>query len=316
MVRGIACALGACFIWGLIFVVPQFMSGFTSVEVALGRYLVYGIISSLIFCKSKLQGGCLYPRAIWIKALYFSLLSTVGYYTVVVLALRYSTPAICALVLGISPITIAFYGNWKEKETRFRNLVIPSVLILLGLVVINVPHLEETASIFTYLLGLVCGFLALIGWTWYVVANSRFLKDHPEVRSTDWSTLVGVAALFWVLIFALFLGVFFDGQLQVEKFLAPSLELTKFVIGSAILGLLCSWVGAFLWNQASLWLPVSLAGQLTIFETLFGVLFVYLLERQMPPLMESIGIFILLIAIVYGIRSFARSVKFPADGSV
>jgi len=306
MIRGVAFALGACFIWGLIFIVPQFMSGFTSIEVALGRYFMYGMISGLIFCRSIFQGKCRHSRAIWTKALYFSLVSTIGYYTFVVLALRYSTPAICALVLGISPITIAFYGNWRQKETTFRSLIVPSVLILIGLVIINIPNIKESSSISSYILGLVCSVLALIAWSWYVVANSRFLKDHPEVRSSNWSTLIGVATLFWVAIFALFLGVFFENQLQMEKYFTLSPDLTRFLIGSAVLGLLCSWVGAFLWNRASLYLPVSLAGQLTIFETIFGVLFVYLLERHMPPVMESVGIAVLLIAIVYGIRQFAR----------
>jgi drug/metabolite transporter (DMT)-like permease len=143
MFKGITFALSACFIWGLIFIVPQFMTGFTSIEVALGRYFLYGIISSLIFCKDKFQGACSYGKDIWIKALYFSLISTIGYYTSVVLALRYSTPAVCALILGISPISIAFYGNWKQKETTFRSLIFPSLLILIGLVIINIPHLEE-----------------------------------------------------------------------------------------------------------------------------------------------------------------------------
>ena len=306
MIKGIVFALGACFIWGLIFVVPQFMTGFTSIEVALGRYLLYGIISSLIFCKSKLQGTCRYPREIWIKALYFSLISTIGYYTCLVLALRYSTPAICALVLGISPIVIAFYGNWKQKETAFRSLAIPSILILLGLVIINIPHIEATDSISGYVLGLGCSFLALIAWSWYVVANARFLKHHPEVHSSDWSTLIGVVTLFWVFMFALFLSVFCENQLHMEKYITPSPELTRFLIGSAVLGLLCSWIGAFLWNRASVYLPVSLAGQLTIFETIFGVLFVYILERHVPPAIESMGILLLFIAIVYGIRGFTK----------
>jgi drug/metabolite transporter (DMT)-like permease len=120
----------------------------------------------------------------------------------------------------------------------------------------------------------------------------------------------GVATLLWVVVFAIFLSVFFKNQLQMEKYLAPNLELARFLIGSAILGLLCSWVGAFLWNRASLYLPVSLAGQLTIFETIFGVIFVYILERHLPPVTESIGMAILLIAILYGIRQFARKKSF------
>jgi len=70
MVQGILFALGACLIWGLIFIVPQFMTGFSSIEVALGRYLFYAIISSLFFLKAFAQGKCRYSQSIWIKALY------------------------------------------------------------------------------------------------------------------------------------------------------------------------------------------------------------------------------------------------------
>jgi hypothetical protein len=42
-----------------------------------------------------------------------------------------------------------------------------------------------------------------------------------------------------------------------------------------------------------------LAGQLTIFETIFGVLFVYLLNQHLPPLIESLGISILLISVLW-----------------
>ncbi|MFA6118623.1 MAG: DMT family transporter [Parachlamydiales bacterium] len=310
MFKGIVFAIAACFIWGLIYVVPQFMNGFTSIEVVLGRYSMYGLISSLIFLKSKIKGTCSYPRAIWIKALFFSLIITIGYYTFVVLSLRFSSPAICTLVLGISPIAIAFYGNWKQKETSFKSLIIPSFLILIGLLIINSEYFEKSDSLYSYILGIVCCILALIAWSWYVVANSRFLKQHPEIRSSDWSTLVGLSTLFWVFVFIIFLTMFFKNQFHFNKFFVPGPDLTHFLIGSILLGLLCSWVGAYLWNKASLLLPVSLAGQLTIFETIFGILFVYIIERHRPPIVESLGVIVLIAAIVYGVRGFYKNKTF------
>lgn len=305
MFKGIACALSACLIWGLVFIIPQFMGSFSSIEVALGRFLVYGIVSSLIFCKSRLFGACRYPRTVWIKSIYFSLMCTFVCYTCLVLALRHATPAISALILGISPITIAFYGNWKQKEISFKRLVVPSLLILLGLILINIPHFRNNASPSSYILGLGCCFLSLIAWSWYVVTNARFLKQNPELRPVDWSTLIGVATFFWAILFAGIIVIFFENHLPWAKYGTWTPEMGRFVIGSAILGLLCSWVSAFLWNRASFYLPVSLAGQLMIFETIFGVIFVYLLEGRIPPLLESIGILILLSAIIYGIRQFA-----------
>ncbi len=302
---GIALAIGACFVWGLIFIVPYFMPEYSTLEIVIGRYLFYGTASLLMFWRAKSSGYGNFPKRIWIKALYFCLIATIGYYTFLVLAVRYSSPAICALILGISPIAIAFYGNWKNRETTFKSLILPSLLILLGLIIINYPEFIESPSPISYSIGLTCSFASLLAWSWYVVANSKFLNKHAEVRSSDWATLIGVSSLFWAFILMLALAPFIETPVELTKYFMP-----KFLLGSATLGLLCSWVGAFLWNKASLHLPVSLAGQLTIFETIFGVLFFYLLTMTLPSTIEVIGIIILLAAIIYGIRKFARRKSF------
>lgn len=302
MSRGIIFALTACLIWGLLFVVPLFMGNYSAFEIAFARYLVYGALSMIILFKSRLRGSCNYPSKIWVKALYFAGISSIGYYTWVVLALRYSSPAVCALILGISPITIAFYGNWKEKEYNFKTLLLPCSLIFLGLILINAPKIIQGVS-HTYLLGLLSSFIALLVWSWFVVANARFLKDHPEVASSDWSTLLGVSTLFWASIIILLSAFIFRNELPWERYATWNSDLANFLIGSAILGLVCSWLGAYLWNKASLQLPVSLAGQLTVFETIFGLCFVYALQQELPPITEIIGIVVLLTSITFGLRS-------------
>lgn len=309
ILKGTMFALGACFIWGLIFIVPLFMDHFTPIEIALGRYFTYGILSFCIFLRIYLQGTCRYPFSIWLKVIGFSLVYSIGYYTFVILAVRYATPAICALILGVSPITIAFYGNWKQKECSYQSLVLPSILILIGLIVINAPYIMESTSPSTYLIGLFCAVWALIGWSWFVVANSAFLKNNPDVKSGDWSTLLGVGTLFWVFTMGLVVTLFFEDQLDFNKYVTPGPELVNFLIGCGVLGLICSWVGAYLWNKASFYLPVSLAGQLTIFETLFGLCFFYMLEQKLPPKMELLGVALLLTAIGYGIRASSQAVQ-------
>ena len=79
--------------------------------------------------------------------------------------------------------------------------------------------------------------------------------------------LLGMGTFFWVGVFA------FTGDFS----LGNNFTQVSFLGGCAILGILCSWVGTYLWNRASLLLPVALAGQLTIFETIFGILFFYAL---------------------------------------
>jgi drug/metabolite transporter (DMT)-like permease len=311
MFKGISFALGALFIWAFIYVVPQFITGFSSIEIALGRYLVYGIISVLLFLRSKSKGGCNFSRDVWIKALYFSLICTIGYYTFLVLALRYSSPAVCALILGTSPITTAIYGNWMQKEISFKKLILPCILIFAGLIIMNFPnintHVEEHAI--NYFFGLVCSVFALAAWTWYVEANSRFLKENPEVPSSDWCTLIGIGTLFWVVLFTIVLALFFENQLHFDKYIVYNSDMLSFIIGSLILGIFCSWVAEYLWNEASLFLPVSLAGQLTIFETAFALLFVYLIEQRPPVYIEVAGMGLQLFGILYGIQQFSKREK-------
>lgn len=304
-------ALGACFVWGLVFVIPLFMGDFSAMEVTVGRYLFFGLASALFFIKTSWQKIPRYSPAIWTKAVLFAFAGSFGYYPFVVLSLRYSTPAICALVSGVTPITLAVYSNWRQRESSYRHLILPSLLILTGLVMINAPYLAVTGedAAATHVIGVVCAFVALASWTWFAATNAYFLKDNPEVHPGEWSTMIGVVTLGLVGIFLAVSGVFFSEHIAFDKYSEGSPELIKFFAGSAILGLICSWVGSYLWNLASISLPLLMVSQMLIFETIFGVLFAYIVTMQVPSTLEMLGISLLLIAIVYGARSFSAPPK-------
>ncbi|MDP1834365.1 MAG: DMT family transporter [Chlamydiales bacterium] len=300
MAIGIVYALAACFVWGLVFVVPVFLPGFNTLEISAGRFAFYGLTSICMLIKTKLSRGTSYPLSKWIAASYFSLLSFVGF-TMLVLCVRYSSAAICALILGIGPITIALYGNWREREQRFKKLFLPCSLIFVGLVMINAPQLSTHQAPNEYLWGLLAGFVALGCWSQYAVTNARYLKRHPEMSPSDWTTLVGIIALLWACIFY---GVFFTfvsseaSTLQ----LASTNDILTFLAGCTTLGLVCSWLGSFFWNQACVSLPVTLAGQISVFETIFGVAFVCVLEQKIPPQIEFLGMGLLLGGVALGLR--------------
>jgi drug/metabolite transporter (DMT)-like permease len=306
MLKGAMCAIGACFIWGLAFVIPLFMENFSSVEVTLGRYLFYGLISCVILLKSWFRQTYRYSLSMWSKAIFFAFIGSVGYYYFVVLSVRYSNSAICALISGITPISIALYGNLTERKVNFRELIIPSLLILLGLVIINAPYLTIEGPITFHLIGVTCAFIALASWTWYAVSNAHFLKSHPEVDSGEWATLVGVATFFLTALAIGLMSLFSSEQLSFAKYTVWTPELAKFIIGSLVLGILCSWVGTLLWNIASVHLSVLLASQIIIFETLFGLMFAYLVEMRFPSVMETLGTVLLLAAIIYGWQAFSK----------
>jgi drug/metabolite transporter (DMT)-like permease len=299
MCAGTLFALTACFIWGLIFIVPTYMQGFDSLEIALGRHSIYGTVSLLILLFSG-RKFTQYSVKIWVMAFVFALIVNIMYYSCVVTGVTCASPSLTALILGMCPITIAFYGNWLERECRFTELIIPSLLILVGLLLVNLPALQEEHAEKKpfYWVGALSACGSLAAWSWFVVTNSRFLKKNPQISSSEWSTLIGAATFFWVF----FLGIAYESWHGIEhwqKFITPSSNLSNFITGCLILGIACSWIGAYLWNNACLRLPISVAGELTIFETIFGLLFFYLLNEETPPLTEFAGIILMLSAVIY-----------------
>lgn len=306
---GVTLVLTACFIWGLIFVIPQLLTGFSPFEVTLGRYFFFGATSLLVMPFGGLGRWLRIPLHIWKKAFVFSLVITIMYYGFVVLGMRYATPSVIALISGISPISVAFLGNWKQKICPFRQLIFPSLMIGLGLILVNIPALQHENyqdSPFMYGFGLLCGVFALAAWNWYMIANAQFFKDHPEFPSNDWSTLLGICALCWVFLIGSVLWSFASSE-QTAKYFVWNEELQTFVFGCLALGFLCAWVGSCLWNLASKRLPVSLAGQLTIFETVFGLVFVYTFEQRYPSTLECFGIFVILTGVVVSLHVFNKA---------
>lgn len=312
MLNGILLTLSACLLWGFVFVIPTFITEFSSIEIALGRYFFFGALS-LLFCLGiGYRKLLLQPLTIWIKALWFTLISNVLYYTSIILAIQYSSASMTALIAGIAPVTISLYGNIKNTECRFQKLILPAILIALGLVIVNIDILFENSLIifsFQHMIGIFFAFFALMAWTWFAVENAQFLKAYPAITHFEWTTMLGVATIAWVVSISLFLGIFFIQQEQIQKYFVLTTELKTFLIATAFLGCLSSWLGSYLWNAGSSRLPVSFGGLMTIFETIFGLSFVYLIEKRIPSSWECLGIALMLLAVIYSMQVFAKMNK-------
>lgn len=69
------------------------------------------------------------------------------------------------------------------------------------------------------------------------------------------------------------------------------------------MGLLASWLGTLLWNQASQRLPTALSGQLIVFETLSALAYGYAWRGQWPDATAFTGIALLCVGVMIGVRS-------------
>jgi drug/metabolite transporter (DMT)-like permease len=303
--KGLLWGIGANFIWGLAFLVPTLLPHVSPAGITAGRYLVYGMVSVVLFIAGTRPKTA--SLAMWKHALLFGFAGNIGYYFFVVEGIRLAGAPIVTVIIGTLPVTVAMYGNWLHREHSFRRLALPLVLILAGLLVVNTSefrwHSQSGYSLHSQILGVCCAIVALMLWTWYGVANATFLKTHREITSTQWATMIGVTTM----VLAVAASPLFAVELWGELVKSSRGSILMLVSGSVVLGVLVSWVGTIFWNRASSILPVSLTGQLIVFETISGLMYVFVAYRRVPGFVELLGIAILVVGILFGIRTVASS---------
>ncbi len=313
MFRGIVFVITACFIWGLIFVIPSFVENFSAIELAIARCFSFGILALAFLVLRKRYLFRETPREVWKAAFIFTFLANVIHYFTLVLGLRYANAGVMTLIIGTAPVCIAIFGNFQNKEFSFKPLIIPCFLLLIGLTLVNLGPLlwtENSSSLEDYLLGLVFGVISLFSWVWVAAKNSQFLKKFPNLKITDWVTVLGITTLCWSVLSIVGLLSLIATDEHLQRYFEPTEELGWFILGAIILGWGCSWIGSYLWNSASKTLPVALLGQLCIFETIFALIFLAILEMRLPDWLELVGIGVVLVGIasnVFVMRNLCKA---------
>jgi drug/metabolite transporter (DMT)-like permease len=148
-------------------------------------------------------------------------------------------------------------------------------------------------------MGLLYALAALACWTWYAVQNSRYLKQSGHFDSHQWSVLIGVLTGLGSLVMVAALAIWQPQQLQVEAPMARWWLFWAACLGCAVLG---SWLATALWNAASKRLPLTLSGQLIVFETLFALLYAFLWRQAGPSLLEAAAIVLVIGGVLWSMR--------------
>jgi drug/metabolite transporter (DMT)-like permease len=240
MWRGVFYILGACLCWSGVFVIPKFITGFTALEISLGRFFCFGMISTIGLLVKKRKLLTKTWGSIWKKALWLGFISTIGCYTATVLCIQYASPKVANLLFGLVPILVAIFGNHRKKEYSFRVIALPCAFIGIGIVLCNIEAFSlEGESLSSYIFGFFMGLLSLFCWVWYVLACFDFMKKNSHVTSSDWVLMTGGT----VFCLATAIGGTVVGIEGLERYLA--LDLVSWIIGSLVLGGISSWLATY-----------------------------------------------------------------------
>jgi len=134
------------------------------------------------------------------------------------------------------------------------------------------------------------------------VDNARYLQRNPHFSGNEWSALYGIST-----------GIL-STMLTAIGLLAAGTEWahgggriwTTFWAVNAALALGASLIGNNLWNIASRRLPLTLSGQMIVFETLFALAYGFVYNGRWPRTLEIAAIALLIVGVGWSVRLHAE----------
>ena len=299
----ISYAIAVNCIWGLAFVIPQYLAEVNPALVALGRYFIYGILSAgILFAAARTVD---FARIPWMRAFAYAFIGHVGYYVILAWALSMGGVLVVAPIMATLPVSVAVVGNALNKELAFRRLIFPLLFILVGITCLRIFQNNALSIHGAPARNMIYGALLALGalsmWTMYAVLNAAYLK-HTKISSVVWAQAMGLCCLLQAGI-AVSLWFFLHEQPALLFQWTRSHELMlKFLAGILVLGIVVSWLSTQVWNRVSRRLPIAVAGQLLVVQSLAAIAYGSWLDRQVPHLVESICVVVVVIGVVWGVQ--------------
>ncbi|MCZ2097861.1 MAG: DMT family transporter [Anaerolineae bacterium] len=184
-----------------------------------------------------------------------------------------------SLVIGFLPVAVTIIGSGEHGAVALRKLLPSLILCAVGAACIGwqalaAPSAEPAGR---RMVGLLCAIGALASWT---ARGGQHALPHPAAaRSVRLEPLTGIVTGAQSLILIPLALVF-------EATRHGSGEWARFAAVSVGVAVLASIVGNALWNRMSRLLPLTLVGQMILFETLFALAYGLLWERRLPTPLE------------------------------
>ena len=301
MLLGVLCGAAAGAFWGLVFLAPELARAFGPLELTIGRYLAYGLISAALIAPRWRVIAASIGGAEWRGLVWLALSGNTLYYVFLASAVQLGGAAITALVIGFLPVVVTIVGSRAKDAVPLARLAPSLLLCAAGAVCIGwqALFLPSSRPVAAQLAGLACAIGALASWGAFAVYNNHMLARVKRVSAHDWSLLIGIVtgAQSLVLIpLALLIGTRSHG----------AGDWALFVAVSAGVAIFASIVGNALWNKMSRLLPLTLSGQMITFETLFALLYAFAWEHRGPSVAEALAFLLVVASVVSCLAAHRR----------
>ena len=297
-------AVGVNCIWGLAFVVPKYAAPDSDPAImALGRYVVYGIVSGAILLAARRAVGL--TRISWLRAFAYAFIGHVGYYIVLVWAISLGGVMVVAPIMATLPVSVAVVGNMLDRDLDFKRLISPLLVSVAGIAVLRIYQNRQLALDGVQVTNTMSGALLALGalsmWTTYAVLNARYLR-RTHVSSVVWAQAMGLCCLLQAVI-AVMLWLSYPWQpAPLLPWVGSRETLVRFVAGVLVLGVVVSWLSTQVWNRISRSLPITVAGQLLVVQSLAAIVYGSWFDRRLPQPVELACVVVITVGVVWGVH--------------
>ncbi len=311
---GVLCGLLAGAFWGMVFIAPKLLPAFSPWELAIGRYLAYGIVACVAALPLMRRIARKLTRADCIALLRQAFTGNLLYYVLLAFGVQLAGVGPTSLIIGILPISVTLMGRRDHGAVPLGRLALPLLVVAAGIACINIDLFAGgdgaqgavagalARPAWQKLAGVVCAAGALICWTLYAVDNARYLQRNPQFSGNEWSALYGLSTGLVSLILAVVGWLAFADHLTAP---GSGREWQWFWTVNAAVALGASLIGNNLWNISSRRLPLTLSGQMIVFETLFALAYGFVFDHRWPRPLEIAAIALLMVGVAWSVRLHA-----------
>ncbi|MFT4079334.1 DMT family transporter [Rhodomicrobium sp.] len=311
MIWPITTGLIAGALWALAFIAPGMIEPFGATDLTVVRYSVFGASSLLVlaFLRKKIWLPIL--RSNWLLILILAITGNTVYYLCLSESLQRSGTLLPTMIIGTLPVVMAFLGSLRNKTFSPARFLLPALFIMGG-IVSHALHsywsgpLVSTSEL--SVIGLILALAALASWAFYGIRNAEFLTQEKETNIVAWTALTGVATIVTLIPVAALLPSGPHSILQ-----GATIGSGTLILWGLILGLLSSWVATWFWNIASRSLAGDVLGYLIVSETVFAIIYAFIIEQRLPTATELINVTLLVSGVSLGIRAASKGSRHQND---
>lgn len=285
-------------LWGGIFLAPKLVPDFSALQLSTARYLTYGLISLIIIGPRLRRVSAHFGAREWFALGWLSMIGNIAYYVFISTAVKLSGVAFTSIIIGFLPVAVTIIGSRDHGAVSLKRLWPSLAFGAIGIIGISWQSLTENDAGLdvSRIIGLACALGALASWTAFAVGNARWLSRLHDVSADDWNMMTGVVTGGLALLLAI-PAFGFGGESHSTG------DWLHFAAIAAGLGFTASILGNAFWNRMSRLLPLTLVGQMILFETLFALLYGFIWEGRGPTLIEVVAICSVVLSVVLCMRA-------------